>query len=128
MANEKLVQLDAKGPSPEVEIIIGQAQWGKYVIDLWDPAGTQYEIVGTGLNVDQIPDKFTLKQTTAKLNKRLLSWEVKIAAFSSTPGQLYSVVVRITQGGNLCPGGLVQDAGPLDKATIVYDFVRFITT
>ena len=125
--NEKLVRLKPTGPKPEVEMIIGQAQWGKYVIDLWDSEGTKFETVGSGLNVDQIPDKFTIPHLPKKLQRRMLSWEVKIAAFSKQPGQLYSVTVRITQAGKVCPGGLIQDSGPLDKAEYVYDFVRFTT-
>lgn|SRR5262245_56187490 len=126
MANgtEKTATLSKTGPQPQVEIIIGQLHWGKYDIYLWNPDGTSNQKVGSGLNVDQIPDIFTISQPLATLDRCMLSWEVPVAPFQTAPNQRYSVTVKITQGGALVPGGQIIDEGPLNGGEYVYDFVR----
>lgn len=123
---EKLVRLSKGAGAPEIEIIIGQAQWGSYSIYLWDQNGLNPDVVGTGINVDQIPDKFTVQKALAALNGAIISWEVSIAAFSSSPGQLYAVTIRITQKGSVVPGGEIVNSGALDGAIFVNDFVRLL--
>lgn len=125
---EKIAKLSKSGGVPEVEIIIGQAQWGRYHIYLWDPPGVGHWEIGSGLNVDQIPDKFSINRASATLDKYLLSWEVSIAAYESGPGQHYSVKVLIRQDGNIVEGGEIEKSGPLNGGIFVYDFVRFALT
>ena len=79
---EKVVRLNTADGTPQVEIIIGQAQWGSYDFYLWDHDGLNATKIGSGLNVDQIPDNFPIALPIAQLNGQLLSWEVSIASFT----------------------------------------------
>jgi hypothetical protein len=124
--SEKLVRLASGAGAPEVELTVGQAQWGSYELYLWDPEGRNFETLGAGLNVDQIPDRFVIPKSLSTLNGFLLSWEVKIAAFSSGPGQLYAATINITQNGNPVSGGRVVNSGALDGAVFLNDFVRLL--
>lgn len=124
---EKIVKLNSNSGNVEVEIIIGNAHWGRYKLYLWDADGMNPNKIGEGLSTDNIPDKFPLKPLS-KLNGKLLSWEVFIAAFGSNPGQSYSLTIKITQGGNSIPGGNITDSGAFGVENTTYrnDFVRFI--
>lgn|SRR5215510_15397999 len=124
--SEKLVRLASGAGAPEVELTVGQEQWGSYELYLWDPEGRNFEMLGAGLNVDQIPDRFVIPKSLSALNGFLLSWEVKIAAFSSGPGQLYAATINITQNGNPVSGGRVVNSGALDGAVFLNDFVRLL--
>lgn len=121
---EKIAKLKSSDGSPRVEIIIGQAQWGAYKLFLWTPDGSSSQQLGHGLNVDQIPDVYTISQPLNTLNNYMLTWEVAIAAFSSAPGQLYSVTVNISQQGSIVQGGQVVNSDSLNGAVFVFDFVR----
>ena len=122
--SDKIAVLKSGGPQPDIEIIIGQTNFAKYRIDLWDNAGANPDEIGVGTNVDSIPDEFSLGESVAKLAGRLLSWTVTITSFTGKPGDLYSVIVRITQDGKVVKGGQIVDAGLLvNGAKIVFDRV-----
>ena len=135
---EKILKLDPTGGIPMCEIIIGQAQFGKYQTFVWDVSGHNPLSVCTGTNDDSVTDKFpvsdsncgtqpgTVIKTVQDLDKRIFSWEVIVAALGSGPGQLFSVTVKITQGGAPVPGGVFTQSGSLTGAELVYDHVRFI--
>jgi hypothetical protein len=123
---EKIARLSQAGSMPQIEIIIGQAQFGTYDLYLWDAAGVNFELIGSGLNVDQVSDQFTINKPVAALNGMMATWEVKIGAFSSSPGQLYAVTIKITQDGQVVPGGQIVNSGALTGAIFVFDFVRFM--
>jgi hypothetical protein len=124
-ANQKIAVLSKTGQQPQVEVIIGQAHWGRYSIFLWDPEGATSQKIGSGLNVDQVPDVFTIAQPLDTLDRSILDWQVSVAPFQTAPGQRYSVTIRITQGGTLVPGGEIINEGPLGGGENVDDFVRF---
>jgi hypothetical protein len=124
---EKIARLSANGNAPTVEITIGDAHWGSYRLDLYDHDGLNPVEVGTGLNVDQIPDVFNVPaNAVTTLNGRLLSWDANVVAFGSGSDQPYSVIVDITQNGQKVPGGSIQISGHMDGAKVVHDFVRFV--
>jgi len=58
-----VVQIKKTGGNVEVEIIIGQAQFGKYQILLWDVAGKNPREIGHGTNDDLLNDIFPLGPT-----------------------------------------------------------------
>jgi hypothetical protein len=125
---EKTASLSKTGGQPQVEIIIGQAHWGRYHIYLWDPDGVTSQNVGSGLNVDQIPDQFVINRPVGSLDRWLLSWEVAVAPFQPAAGQQYSVTVKVTQDGAVVPGGQIVDQGPVNGGEYVYNFLRFIVS
>ena len=118
-----IVAISGKGGPPIIEIIIGQAQWGSYKIYLWDPPGHNYTLIGSGLSDDNVEDRITLNQPVNTLDSFSLTWEVNIQSSDGGAGELYSVVVRVLQDGNLA--GEVVNEGPLDKAQFVFNKLRF---
>jgi len=122
---EKLVRISKSGGVPEIEISFGHAQYAKYEIFLWDPNGQNPKLIGAGVNVDQIPDKFPVGTSAAALDKCLISWEAIISAFDSSPGQLYSMTVTFTQDNKNAPDGPFQQTGSLEGVKYAYDFARF---
>jgi hypothetical protein len=135
---EKIIKLSAAGGIPDCEIVIGQAQFGKYQAFVWDTTGHNPLTVCSGTNDDTVPDRFPISDSNCgsqpasaiksvqDLDKRIFSWEVIVAALGAGPGQLFSVTVRITQDGAPVPGGNFTQSGPLNGAQLVYDHVRFI--
>lgn len=125
-AHGKILLVDKNGLPPEVELTIGQAQWGEYVIYLWDSQHHNPVQIGAGLNSDNVPDKFFVGNSAAALEGRRVSWQVGIASPKTGPGQKYALTVRVTQGGVLVPGGLIEDSGALSRGSIfLRDFVQF---
>jgi hypothetical protein len=121
--SEKFVQLTNGAGAPEVELIIGQAQAGSYELYLWDPQRENPELVGVGSTKDQIQKRFVIPKPLSKLDRFLLSWEVKIGALSGGPGEIYAATINITQGGQAVSGGRIVNTGALDGAVFVNDFV-----
>ena len=127
-AHGTILSIKKNGSAPEIEITVGQAQWGEYIIYLWDAQHHNPAQIGAGLNSDNVPDKFSIGNSAAALNGRRLSWQVGIAAPQIGPGQNYSLIVRITQDGKLVAGGVIQDSGPLSNGSIfLRDYVQFQT-
>ena len=107
------VKLDKKAGDPKIEIIIGQAQQGRYVVRLWDQNGKNPKIIAEGVNWDNVADIHAIGAIN-KLNKRILTWDVIVSALSGGPGQFYSVTVTIRQKGESVEGGVFQEAGTLE--------------
>jgi hypothetical protein len=125
-AHGKILLLDPSGPAPQIEITIGQAQWGEYVIYLWDAQHHNPVQIGAGLNNDNLPDRFVIGDGAAGLAGRRTSWQVGIASPATGPGQRYCLTVRITQNGATIPDGLIIDRGELPPSGIfLRDYVQF---
>ena len=123
--NDRAAQLSAKGPNPDVEVIIGQAAFGKYRLILWDETGRNPKIIQESTNVDNIPDKLPIGGSAKSLNKKIVSWEANIAAYPNAPGQLFSMIVEISQGGVVVPHGETKTTGTLEGgARLVFGAVR----
>lgn len=122
---DKLAKLSKDKGEPEVEIVVGFAQFGKYRFELSDAAGTTFTTVFQGDNADSTPDRFTITEPVANLDNRTLRWKVIIAAFDTDPGQIYSVNVTIRQDGQNVPDGPFKENGPFDGVKVVQDQVRF---
>lgn len=119
----KTVDFDPAGGPPRIEILIGHANFGHYDTFLWDTDRRNPQVVGSGLNTDQIADEFPITNVPApQLTDCFLSWQITIAA----PGggnAMYSTFVKLTQDGRLL--GLFPDAGSFSDVKIVFDFVQF---
>lgn len=124
---DRPARLTADGPDPQANVIIGQANFGKFRLILWDETGRNPKPFPDQTNVDNIPD-FVSLGPAKDLNKKILSWEVVVAPFPSGQGQLYSVTIEVTQGGTVVPDGVVVDSGALTGgAKLVFGGLRLVT-
>ena len=121
----RTVTLSSQKGVPKVEVFIGQANFGKYRLLLWDANGKNAQLFGKGINVDQVEDKFPIGTSVGDLDDRILSWEIIIAAFTGNPGQRYSASVSITQNGAQVQHGLFEYKGALEGgATLLFEHAR----
>ena len=96
--NGKKVTFSGSGDAPDVEVVIGFAQLGKYRLILWDSSGTNPQVIGEGLNVDEVEDRFGLGDA-GTLNGRILSVESHISSPSGPAGEKYALSLKFHQGG-----------------------------
>jgi hypothetical protein len=101
MANEQIVVLKAADADPEIEILIGNAQWGSYELDVFLPNATAWESAGQGVNWDKIEDRFKIGKTARQLNGAFLRWTLAITPVQV--GDPYIVSVNIYQGNSSSP-------------------------
>lgn len=110
-----------------VEIMFGHAQHGKYTVELFDPTGKTSLWSRSGVNTDSTPDRYTLEPAPAALERHIVVWLGVVNAFSSAPGQQYSIIFEISQNGVIVPGGRVIKKGPLTGTQAFYGAVRLVT-
>lgn len=123
-ANGAILKVAKTGGAPEMELIFGHAQWGKYDVYLWDAAGHNPTLVRRGLNNDHIPDVFPVSLSAADLARTQLTWEVTIGALGQA-GQQYSLQVIFRQDGKPLTTEPFLYTGPLDAVKVIADFVKF---
>jgi hypothetical protein len=121
-------QIARSGGPVSVEISFGFAQHGSYTLQLFDPAGAQLIDSLAGVNTDGIPDTFALQPTPAALHRHIVQWSGAVDAFTSAPGQRFSVDVQVMQGGGIVPGGSHHKEGPLDVTQAFLGAVRLVTS
>ena len=110
---DKPARLVAGGPNAIANVIIGQAQFGKFRLILWDESGRNPQVLTEQTNVDNIPDFVDLGPPSA-VTRKILQWEGFVTAFGSGPGQLYSVIIEVMQGGQVVTDGLITESGILE--------------
>jgi hypothetical protein len=119
--------LDSAAGPVTVEIAFGFAQHGTYTIQLFTPDGTQQLAAEPGVSTDTTPDRFTLQPTVPALNGHILQWSGAVDAFTPAPGQQFSVLFDVQQGGRTVPGGHVEKTGPLDVTQAFLGALRLVT-
>jgi hypothetical protein len=119
--------LNAAGGDVTVEIAFGHAQHGTYTIQLFDPPGKHELWRETGVNTDPIPDLFILQLTPRALDQHLLQWTGAVDALVPQPGQRFSVLFDLRQGGQVVSGGHVEKTGPLDTTQPFLGILRLVT-
>jgi hypothetical protein len=123
-ADGAVLKVAKTGSAPEVELVFGDAQWGKYETYLWDCAGHNSTLVRRELNNGCIPDKFAVRLSTAELKGCQFMWEVTIGALRAI-GQQYSLKMAFTQDGQPFTAQRFEYSGPLDAVKVLADFVKF---
>lgn len=113
----------ADGP-PNVEIVIGHAQFGKYELALFDTDGRNPVVVGAGLSHDLLPDNFQIDGDPRALHARFLSWSANIIAAGNEVNPQFSVTVHVRQRGIDVPGSPVGNQGPLAGPRAEFGFVK----
>lgn len=85
--NEKVVYVSKNMESPKIEIFVGMTLFAKFEVRLSGGIGKEFAVVSTGVNTDQLVDKFELGSVDS-LGNRLLNWEILISGVE--PGARYS--------------------------------------
>jgi hypothetical protein len=105
--------LNSGGSLPQIEIIVGNAHFAKFEFFLYDKNGKNPVKFAQGVNSDDVADIFEIGTggTVANLDKCTVFWQTAIASPTGTPGENFSVVVRVLQDGQIA----AQDSktGPL---------------
>lgn len=118
------ITLAKSKPVAGIETFIGRAHPARYRFSvLGGQQGSR--VVGEGVNVDDIEDKYPLAKTVAELDKLILMWEIDIRAAEVAPGQRYYAVVWLTQGSHSVPGGTFEYSGELkDGFQPIFQYAR----
>jgi hypothetical protein len=124
MADIKTVRLVAADGPPNVEIEIGQAQFGKYELSLFDIAGRNPIVFGSGLSTDQIPDNFQIDGDPRALNARFVSWSANIIPAGAEANPQFSLTLHVRQLGKEVQGSPITSRGPLTGPHVEFGFVK----
>ena len=125
--SDLLIQLRTPAVRSEVwvDVLIGQAQFGQYTVTLYDQSGKNPHPVGSGNNVDTLPDSFKLPNAAPGLANRLLGWTITIASPQKPNGQLYFARLIVREGATSLSAEPIEYGGELDGAKILMGFARF---
>jgi hypothetical protein len=112
-----LVNLNPGGGRPAVEIIVGNGHFARFDFSLFDATGSNPQLIGEGLNVDNIPDIFPLPgPTISALDQTTIFWRAVISSPTGLPNETFAVTVRVIQDGKVMGSdsktGLVTDIPP----------------
>jgi len=121
----KQLKIPSIGGDVWVDVLIGQAQWGEYIVRLFDKDGKNPILVGSGNNVDTLPDSFQLDTSDPGLKGRLLGWVITIASPEKPNGQLYYARVTVREGSTSLSTDPIEYNGELDGAKILMGYAIF---
>ena len=124
MADIRTVRLSAAGGPPNIEIVIGRSQFGKYELSLFDTSGLNPVVIGAGLSHDSLPDAFQLNGDLRALNARFLSWSANLIPAGNEVNPQFSLQVHVRQGGTEVPGSPVLSSGPMSGPRVEFGFVK----
>lgn len=124
MAEIQTLTLTAADGPPNVEIVIGHAQFGKYELALFDTDGRNPVVVGAGLTHDQLPDNFQIDGDPRALNGRFLSWSANLIAAGNEVNPQFSVTVHVRQRRGDVAGSPLRTQGPLTAPRAEFGFVK----
>lgn len=120
----KVVRLRASDGPPTIEIVIGQAQFGKYELSLFDTDGRNPVVIGAGLSHDQLPDSFQIDGNPSHLDGRFLSWSANLIPAGNEINPQFSLTVHIRQRNVESVGSPIRSQGPLPAAHAEFGFVK----
>ena len=123
---EQIIGVDRNGGVPVIELRFGFAQFGKYEIYLWDSNGKNPHLVGRGVNIDQVPDRFPIGDVSGH-DGRIITWQAIISSPTGGPNELYNLTAIFTQDGNNLKEGPFekpQPPGKLNGVKIAFDQAR----
>jgi hypothetical protein len=115
----QIATLDLNGSTPEIEIIIGNAHFARFDFFLYDATGKNPRKIGEGRNDDneEFPDIFPIANPPLSgLDGHTIFWRAVVSSQLGLPGENYSVIVRVMQGGKIAAKdpktGLLTDIPP----------------
>lgn len=124
MAEIQTVRLTAADGPPTVDVLIGQAQFGRYELALFDLHGRNPIVVGAGLSHDQVPDTFSIAGDPRQLNGRFLSWSANLVPAGNETNPRFSFRVHIRQRGIEVSGSPIHTQGDLSAPRAEFGFVK----
>jgi hypothetical protein len=113
-----IANLSAGGGTPQVEIIVGHAQFASFEFFLYDANGRNPRKFGEGVNSDTIPDIFPINNPApvSALNNHTIFWRAAAASPTGGPSEKYAFFIRVLQDGAIAGTdsrtGLVTDTPP----------------
>jgi len=124
MAGIKKIELASANGPVTVEIVIGQAQFGRYELALYDTEGKNPVVIGEGISSDDKVDSFVMDQAVADLDGRFLSWSANLIPVGGEQNPRYSVILHVTQQSDERPGAPIVEEGELKEPRAIFGFAR----
>jgi hypothetical protein len=93
------ITLAADGGVPDIESVVGNANFGGYKIELWD-SPNHSEVIGTN-DGTQPENRFSLKYSPAELVTRRMVWNGKVRPFQEGQNLPFSVECCFYQNDTL---------------------------
>lgn len=106
----------APGQPLQVHVTFGFAQVGAYSLFLWDKNGSTKEMIGEGVNTDNVPDEFPLTQQSPYYDGRILDCIATVINPNPQPGDQFSVDMIVMQNG--AELGRISDSGAIASKSI----------
>lgn len=98
----KTATLDLGGPTPSVEIIVGNAHFARFEFFLYDATGANPRLIGGGRNDDNIPDVVEINNPPLSgLDRTTIFWRAVVTSQTGTPDEKYAVTIRVLQGDRI---------------------------
>jgi len=93
----RVIHIAPAGGPPTIQITIGQAQFGKFGVYLFEADRTTFN----GLIIGHTPpgQQSASMGAAATLPGKFVAWDVVVAPFGSGDGQLFSVTLEVFQDG-----------------------------
>lgn len=107
-----IATLDLNGRTPEIEIIVGNAHFARFDFFLYDATGKNPRLIAEGRNDDnaQFPDIFPIANPPLSgLDGHTIFWRAVVSSQLGTPGESYSVLVRVMQDGKIAASDSKSD-------------------
>lgn len=113
-----------RGGEPEVEVFFGQAQVGRYTIELLDDFGDYVHQIAKGTNTDRRADIFPVGVPASQLKDYFLSWSLDVLAPDSRAGQQYYAKLIIRQDGEVVK--TLEYKGQIDGVKVIFGLGTFV--
>lgn len=120
------ITLTTAGGIPDVQAIVGDANWAGYQIYLWD-SDTHYELIGSN-NGSQPNNRFSLLRTPAQLVTCRMVWQGLVRPFNPGSDKDFSVECAFYQNDQLVtnysppPIAAGQFTGTFENVVIICSF------
>ena len=102
MTVDATINLAANGGSPDVQAIVGFAQYARYEMLLWQSNHT-FIVIGAG-DSTQAVQRFSLQLSPGDLKGRRLVWTGELRPLTAPSNQAYAVQLVFFQNGAVVPG------------------------
>lgn len=123
----KTIELSAANGQPEINVFIGQAQFGDYRVMFKSPKTGAKVVEGEGDNADDIADTFPFKTPLVDVDGGVLTWFLNIIAFSDEE-QLYFARFDVRQQGKTVEGGVFEYSGQFTSNESIVGVAKVVVT
>jgi hypothetical protein len=103
MPSFTVARINQNGGTPHVELVFGYGHFAKY--EIWlrkkTPPPSPPQIIGSGVNNDDLPDITPLTEPFPVLHHSVVWWQAAVADPTGSARAQYIVLVRVIQDGNV---------------------------